>query len=65
MLLLATKLIEKIVDPGHAKELYNPYLKKKNTKLLKRSKIVTQQLKAIENSNAVGIQKLLLNYPIL
>ena len=32
------KFIEKLADPSNAKEYYNSYLKRKNTKLGKRSK---------------------------
>ena len=35
LLLLESKLIEKIADPSNAKEYYNPYLKIKNVKLIK------------------------------
>ena len=48
-LLLATKLIEKLADSSNAKEYYNSDLKKKNAKLEKQSKIITQQLKDLEN----------------
>ena len=46
----------KIPDPDIAKEYYNSYLKRKNTKSLKRSKIFTQQLKAKESTNIVDIK---------
>ena len=36
-----------------AKEHYNSYLKRKNNKLVKRSKIITQQPKALENQNSI------------
>ena len=39
--------------PSNAKEYLNSYLKRKNTKSVKRSKIVTQKLKAIENSKTI------------
>ena len=63
VLLLATKLIEKIADPGNAKDYYNSYLKTKNTKLVKRSKIFIQQLKAIENRNIIGIKSVIIEHP--
>ena len=73
LLLHATKLIDKIAGPSNAKEYYKSYLKRKNTKSLKRSKTITQQLKGIENPNIVDIknqlllktQKLYINYPRL
>ena len=34
LLLLATKLIEKIADPNYAKEYYNSYLKRTKTQTL-------------------------------
>ena len=34
LLLLATKLIEKIVDPSNAKEYYNSFSKRKDTGLV-------------------------------
>ena len=35
LLLLESKLIEKIADPSNAKEYYNSYLKIQNVKLIK------------------------------
>ena len=35
LLLLATKLLEKIADPSNANEYYNSYLKRKNKKVQK------------------------------
>ena len=49
LLLLATKLIEKIPDSTNAKEHYNYYLKTKNTKLVKLSEIITCQPKNLKN----------------
>ena len=50
---------QKISDPANVKENYNSYLKRKNAKLLKRPKIITQRLKAIENSNIVDIKSVI------
>ena len=61
--MLATKLNEKIVHPNNAKEYYKSYLKRKNTKLVKRSKIMTQQLKTIENSNIADIKSFTIEHP--
>ena len=63
LLLLANKLIEKIADPSNAKEYYNSYLKRNNTKLAKRSKIITQQLKALENPNIIDIKSVIIEHP--
>ena len=38
LLLLTTKLIEKVGNPSNAKEYYNSYLKRNNAKLIKRPK---------------------------
>ena len=59
----ATKLTEKIPDPSTAKEYYNSYLKRKNTKSVKQEKIITQQLKAIENPNIVDIKPVNIKHP--
>ena len=40
---------------SNAKENCNSYLEKKNKKLVKRSKITTHQLKAIENPNMLTL----------
>ena len=42
LLLLATKLKEKIPDDSNAKQCYQLFLKNKNKTLVKRSKIITQ-----------------------
>ena len=55
-LLLATKLIEKIADRSNAKQYYSFYLKKKNKKLVTRSKIITQHPKTFENLNIVYVK---------
>ena len=39
--LLATKLTEKIPNPHNFKEHYQSFIRKKNTKLVKQSKIIT------------------------
>ena len=38
--MLANKLIEKIPDPRNAKELFQSFIRKKNTKSLKQSKLI-------------------------
>ena len=51
-------------DPSNAKEYYNSYLKRKNTKLVvKRPKIITQQLKSIENPGIVDIKSVIIEHP--
>ena len=63
MLLLATKLIEKIPDASNTKEYYQAFVKNKNKKLVSRSKIITQQPKTIENPNIIYIKLVFLEYP--
>ena len=48
MLFLATKLMEKIPDPHNAKEYYQSFIRKKNTKPLKRLKVITCQQKLLK-----------------
>ena len=38
-------------------------MKKKNKKLVKLSKVITQQLKAIENPNIVDIKSVIIEHP--
>ena len=45
LLLLANKLIEKILDPCDAKEQYQSFIRKKTTKSVKQSEIITYQPK--------------------
>ena len=49
LLLLANKLVEKIPDPGNPKEHHQSFIRKKNIKSVKQSKIITYQLKTLEN----------------
>ena len=51
LLLLANKLIEKIPDPRNAKEHYQSFIRKKATKSVKQSEIITYQPKTFENPN--------------
>ena len=53
LLLLVTKLVEKVLDSSDAKEYYKLFLKNKNKKLVKQPKIITQQPKTTENSNII------------
>ena len=62
-MLLANKLIEKIPDPRDAKELYQPFARKENTKSGKRSKIITYQPKTFENPNIVDINSTITEHP--
>ena len=62
-LLLANKLSEKIPDSRNAKEHYQTFLRKKNTKLLKQSEIITYQPKAFENPNIVDLKSVITQHP--
>ena len=55
MLFLATKLIKK-PDSSNAKEYYISFLKNKNKKLIKQSKIIMQQPRTIESQNIFDIK---------
>ena len=56
-------MTEKISDPSNATEYYNSYLKKKNTKSVKQSKLIIQQLKAVEIPNIVDIKSIIIEHP--
>ena len=62
LLLFGTKLIVKILDISNGKEHYKFIWSKNPTKLLKRSKIVAQKLKAIENTNTVAVKSAVIEY---
>ena len=63
LLLLATKLIEKIPGASNTKEYYQSCLKNKNKKSLKRSKIVTQRPKTLKNPNKIDIRSVTIEHP--
>ena len=59
LLLLANKLIEKISDPCNGKKHYQSFIRMKNKKSIKRSEIITYQLKTFENPNIVDIKAII------
>ena len=63
LLLLTTKLTVKLPDPRNAKEHYQSFIRKKNTKLVKQSEIITQLPKTFENSNIVDIKSVIIAHP--
>ena len=63
MLLLAAKLIEKIPDPSNAKEHCQSFVRNKNTKSLKQSKIITYEPKTFVYSNIVDIKSVTTEHP--
>ena len=62
--MLANKVIEKIYHPHNAKEHYQPFMRKKNTKSVKQSKIITYKLKPFENSDIIDIKSVITKHPI-
>ena len=69
---LQLKYLKKIADPSNAKEQYQSFISKKNTKSVKQSKIITEQPKTFENVNIIdkkqlsqNIRKLRINHPRL
>ena len=58
--MLANKLI---LDPGSAKEHYQSFIRKKNTKPVKQLEIITYQPKTLENPNIFDIKPVITEYP--
>ena len=63
LLLLATKLIEKIHDPRNVKEQYQSFVRKNPTKSAKQSEIITSWPKTFENPNIVDIKSVITKHP--
>ena len=63
LLILANKLKVKKSDPRNAKEYYQSFIIKKNTKSVKQSEIITYQPKIFENPNIVDIKSVTTEYP--
>ena len=61
--MLANKLIEKIPDLCNAKDHYQSFIRKKNTKTVKQSKITTYQSNTFENPNLVDIKSIITEHP--
>ena len=61
--IVITKLIEKILDANNAKQYCQTFLNRKNTKQVKRSKIIIQQPKTLENSNIADIESVTIEHP--
>ena len=59
LLLLVTKLTDKKPDPRNAKEYYQSFIRAKNTKSVKQSKIIIQQPKTFENPNIADIKSVI------
>ena len=63
MLLLENKLIEKIPILIMLKNANQSFIKKKNTKSVKQSEIITYQPDTVENPNIVDIKSVITNTP--
>ena len=48
--------MEKIPDPRNAKEHYQSFIRKKTTKSVKQSEMITYQTKTFENPNIVDVK---------
>ena len=59
LLLLSNKLVEKLTDSQNAKEQYQSFLRKKNIKSVKQSKIITYQPK---NPNIFDINSVIIEH---
>ena len=55
-----TKLTEKMPDPRNAKKHYQSFLRKKNTKSVEQSKIITQEPKTFKNPNTIDINSVII-----
>ena len=58
-LFLTNKLIEKILDSYNAKEHYQSFIKKRNTKSVKQSEIIIYQPKTFENPKIIDIKSVI------
>ena len=50
-------------DPRNAKEHYQSFIRKKNTKSVKQSEIITYQPKTFENRNIADIKSVITKHP--
>ena len=62
-MLLAKKLIRKIPDSRNAKEHYQLFIRKKNIKSLKQSKIISYQPNTFENQDIVDTKSVIIEHP--
>ena len=61
--MLPNKLIETISDPRNAKAEFQSFRRKKNSKSVKQSEIITSQPKALENPNTVDLKSIIKEHP--
>ena len=50
-------------DPANAKEHYQSFIRKENTKPVKQSEIIVYQPKSLENPNIVDIKLVIVEHP--
>ena len=60
--LFAAKLTEKLLNPCNAKEYYQSFIRQNDTKLVKESKIITEEPKTFGNSNIVDITLVIIEH---
>ena len=61
--MFSTKLTEKISDPPDAKEHYQSFVRKKNTKSIRQSNIIIYQTNTFENLKILGIKPAITAHP--
>ena len=61
--MLSNKSIEKIPDSRNAKDHYQSFIRKKNTKSAKQLEIITYQPKPFENPNIVLTKSVVTEFP--
>ena len=61
--MFTVKLTEKLPHHRNAKEHYKSFIRKKNTKSVKQSKVTTQQPKTFENTNTAAIKSVIIEHP--
>ena len=55
--------MEKLLDPSNAKGNYQSHIRRKNRKLVRQSKIITNQPKSFERLNPVDIKSNITEQP--
>ena len=55
--------MEKLLDPSNAKGNYQSHIRRKNRKLVRQSKIITNQPKSFESLNPVDIKSNITEHP--
>ena len=63
LLFLASKLIEQMPDPHNGIQHYQSFIRKKITKSVKQSEIITSQPNTFENTNIVDMKSVITEHP--